>query len=315
MAEAAAAATAMAAAAAAMAAAATKDAKPADGKAKRPAAVPFQSRVVELTTGTADWQMPRSYGKHSAGKAPLCKEHEELGWIKASEGSWLGSNKSDWPPGTTEFTITFDVTSPENAHFELQYAADNKVEGVTLNSRSLSVPSTYGQDYKTLSKLAVQTGSGLFKKGPNTLSVQVSNNGHADNPMGFYARGSLVEDEMVEGEREEGHKEKEATRKAGATQTGGTQTADGEVLRRPAVHRDRAWEKLWKGAVGEAKRDSDRLSTDWLASSIATDRSQALRLQDSVTSRIGPTRTRTRTRALALALALALTLTLTLTLP
>ena len=236
MAEAAAAATAMAAAAAAMAAAATTDAKPADGKAKRPAAVPFQSRVVELTTGTADWQMPRSYGKHSAGKAPLCKEHEELGWIKASEGSWLGSNKSDWPPGTTEFTITFDVTSPENAHFELQYAADNKVEGVTLNSRSLSVPSTYGQDYKTLSKLAVQTGSGLFKKGPNTLSVQVSNNGHAENPMGFYARGSLVEDEVAEGEREEPHREneKEATRKAGTTQT-----SDGEVLRRPVVVRVR----------------------------------------------------------------------------
>ena len=62
-----------------MAAAATaaRDAKPADDKDKRPAAVPFQSRVVELTTGTADWQMPRSYGKHSAGKAPRC-------WSKVS---------------------------------------------------------------------------------------------------------------------------------------------------------------------------------------------------------------------------------------
>ena len=172
-----------------MAAAAAMAAKPADDKAKRPAAVPFQSRVVELTTGTADWQMPRSYGKHSAGKAPLCKENEELGWIKAAEGSWLGSNKSDWPPGSTDFTITFDVTSPDNAHFELQYAADNKVEGATLNGRALSVAATYGQDYKTLSKLSVETGKGLFKKGANTLSVQVANNGHADNPMGFYARG------------------------------------------------------------------------------------------------------------------------------
>ena len=65
-------------------------------------------------------------------QAPLCKENEELGWLKAAEGSWLGSNKSDWPPGTADFTITFDVTSPDNAHFELQYAADNKVEGATL---------------------------------------------------------------------------------------------------------------------------------------------------------------------------------------
>ena len=168
---------------------AAKNAKPAADKDKRPVAVPFQSRVVELTTGTADWQMPRSYGKHSAGKAPLCKENEELGWLKAAEGSWLGSNKSDWPPGSTDFTLTFDVASPDNAHFELQYAADNKVEGASLNGRALSVASTYGQDYKTLSKLAAVTGKGLFKKGANTLSVQVANNGHADNPLGFYARG------------------------------------------------------------------------------------------------------------------------------
>ena len=66
-------------------------------------------------------------------QAPLCKENEELGWLKAAEGSWLGSNKSDWPPGTADFTITFDVTSPDNAHFELQYAADNKVEGANPN--------------------------------------------------------------------------------------------------------------------------------------------------------------------------------------
>ena len=146
-------------------------------------------RTTSLTTGSADWQMPRAYGKHSAGKAPTCTENKEQGWIKAAEGSWLGSSKSDWPPGSADFTITFDVTWPDRAHFELQYAADDKIASATLNGKALSVPSTYGQDYKSLSKLMAEAGKGLFKKGANTLSVELANNGHADNPMGFYARG------------------------------------------------------------------------------------------------------------------------------
>ena len=151
------------------------------------------SKATSLTTGTADWQMPRAHGKHSAGKAPTCKENEVLGWIKASEGSWLGSSNDDWPPGSTDFTLTFDVTSPDVAHFKLQYAADNKLESATLNGKAISVPSADSASYKSLSTLTAEAGKKLFRKGANTLSIQVSNSGRSDNPMGFYARGSVVE--------------------------------------------------------------------------------------------------------------------------
>ena len=73
-----------------------------------------------LTTGKANWQLKEKRGKYDAGTAPTTEPQETLGWIRPSEGSWLGSKENDWPPGSTEFMTTFNVVNPEKANFELE---------------------------------------------------------------------------------------------------------------------------------------------------------------------------------------------------
>ena len=142
-----------------------------------------------LTTGAAEWRLTGTRGTHIAGKAPVCDPHPA--WIKpADQGKWLGSAKSDWPSGITEFSLTFQVTAPQIAHFDLVYAVDSKLESATLNGQPLAIDAQKGSN--ALSVLKALPLNDLFRLGPNVLVVRVLTAGQSDSPMGFYAEGSAI---------------------------------------------------------------------------------------------------------------------------
>ena len=142
-----------------------------------------------LTTGAAEWRLTRTRGTHLAGKAPACDPHPA--WIKpAGQGKWLGSAKSDWPSGITEFSLTFQVTAPQIATFDLVYAVDSKLESATLNGQPLAIDAQKGSN--ALSVLKVRPLNDLFQLGPNVLVVRVLTAGQSDRPMGFYAEGFAI---------------------------------------------------------------------------------------------------------------------------
>ena len=147
-----------------------------------------------LTTGAAEWRLTGTRGTHIAGKAPACDPHPN--WITpAGQGKWLGSAKSNWPVGITEFSLAFQVTDPQIAHFELVYAVDNKLESVTLNGKPLAIDDQKG--FKALSVLKAPPLSNLFQLGPNVLVVRVlttvkAREAGGDSEMGFYAEGTAI---------------------------------------------------------------------------------------------------------------------------
>ena len=83
-----------------------------------------------MSTGVAAWRMPKKRGKYHAGAAPKTAPHPL--WHKPDHGSWIGSAKEDWPAGATEFTVSFEVHDPSQAHFALQHSADSKVASASL---------------------------------------------------------------------------------------------------------------------------------------------------------------------------------------
>jgi len=142
-----------------------------------------------LTTGAAEWRLTGTRGTHVAGKAPACDPHPD--WIKPTgQGKWLGSAKRDWPSGITELSLTFQVTAPQIAHFDLRYAADSKLESATLNGQPLPVDAQKGAS--ALSVLKAPPHKDLFRLGPNVLTVRVLTAGFSNRPMGFYAEGLAI---------------------------------------------------------------------------------------------------------------------------
>ena len=142
-----------------------------------------------LTTGAAEWRLTGTRGTHIAGQAPACDPHQA--WVKpAGQGKWLGSAKSDWPSGITEFSLTFQVTAPQIAHFDLVYAVDGKIESATLNGKPLAIDAQKGSN--ALSVLKALPLNDLFRLGPNVLAVRVLTAGRSDRPMGFYAEGYAI---------------------------------------------------------------------------------------------------------------------------
>ena len=142
-----------------------------------------------LTTGAAEWRLTGTRGTHVAGKAPACDPHPD--WIKPTgQGKWLGSAKRDWPSGITELSLTFQVTAPQIAHFDLRYAADSKLESATLNGQPLAVDAQKGAS--ALSVLKAPPHKDLFRLGPNVLTVRVLTAGFSNRPMGFYAEGLAI---------------------------------------------------------------------------------------------------------------------------
>ena len=86
--------------------------------------------------------MPKKRGKYHAGAAPKTAPHPL--WHKPDHGSWIGSAKEDWPAGATEFTVSFEVHDPSQAHFALQHSADSKVASASLNGKPLAVGRNLG---------------------------------------------------------------------------------------------------------------------------------------------------------------------------
>ena len=157
---------------------------------RKPAAAAAPA-AVDLTTGVAAWKLKSRQARPPVRAAPTTAPH--AAWFRPASGSWLGSARADWPAGTSEFMVSFDVPQPAQAHFALQYAADNSVRSASLNSKPLSIGCSAG--FKTCGGEAVITapqGQGLFVKGQNTLSVILDNGGSTPNPAGLYVRGSAV---------------------------------------------------------------------------------------------------------------------------
>ena len=160
--------------------------------------------------------MPKRHGKHHAGAAPKTAPHPL--WYKPSVGAWLGSAKDDWPGGPTEFTVTFHVPGPAQAHFALQYTADHKVSGASLNGKPLAVGRNQGfAKFGGDMTIVAPQGKGLFVQGKNTLSIVLEGgaapapgsgksfnhgSGHLSlhqtdkhvhhSPAGLYVRGEVV---------------------------------------------------------------------------------------------------------------------------
>ena len=146
---------------------------------------------VDLSTGVADWRLPKQHGKYPVGKAPTTGPHSL--WTKPSHpAKWLGSSSSDWPPGDTSFEVSFEVHQPDAARLELLYAVDNSLKGATLNGKAIDIGKS--QSFKTLGGASTIRASGAaeFRHGINTLRVTVGNSGKEPNPMGFLCTGSVV---------------------------------------------------------------------------------------------------------------------------
>ena len=146
------------------------------------------AQTFNLTTGVAPWVLAATHGRFKAGRAPTCGGHAL--WYKAqAPARWLGSDKNDWPPGDTTFELSFEVSDPSAAHFELPYCVDNSVKLATLNGRPIDHGTSQAfQKFGGASTIRA-SGASVFVLGSNVLRVTIANGGTSPNPMGFYAKG------------------------------------------------------------------------------------------------------------------------------
>ena len=86
----------------------------------------------------------------------------------------------------------FQVTAPQVASLNLAFAADDQLQGISLNRKTLPVevnptpPASYG---KLEGRIKVDAGSSFFMRGTNTLRVNVLN---VRGAYGFYAKGTAI---------------------------------------------------------------------------------------------------------------------------
>jgi hypothetical protein len=133
---------------------------------------------IELTTGVAGW----------AGAAATSSDPH---WAAVSAGSWIGDSDPDRAPSLLVASVSFDLTEPSCASFDLALAADGRVRAATLNGRALVVPShshrvTTSQAGRA--GLVAARGSGLFAHGRNSLVLTVANDAGA---LGLYVAGDV----------------------------------------------------------------------------------------------------------------------------
>ena len=146
------------------------------------------AQTVNLSTGVAPWVLTATHGRFQAGRAPTCGGHNL--WYKAqAPAKWLGSDKNDWPPGDSTFELSFEVSDPDAAHFELPYSVDNSVKMATLNGRAIDFGTSLGMQKFGGASTIRASGASAFVLGTNVLRVTIANGGTAPNPMGFYAKG------------------------------------------------------------------------------------------------------------------------------
>ena len=88
-------------------------------------------------------------------------------------------------------SVSFEISEPSCASFDLSFAADRQVVSAQLNGRPLTVPShgflrTTAQEGKP--GLRAERGVGLFAHGRNNLVVYVENDAGA---LGLYVSGNV----------------------------------------------------------------------------------------------------------------------------
>ena len=131
---------------------------------------------VDLTTGVAQW----------VGAAALLRKPS---WAQVHHGSWIGS-----PHPARQLvvaSVSFEVTEPACASFELSFAIDGRVLSAELNGRPLQVPPHgYRQTTEDAGSegLVAQRGQAAFALGTNSLVLSVAR-GAGD--IGLYVSGAV----------------------------------------------------------------------------------------------------------------------------
>ena len=110
--------------------------------------------TVDLTTGVGVWD----------GAPPAATVQ---GWLAPSKGHWIGLHAE-----VLVVRTSFEITEPACASFELDVAAADRVTSAEVNGHPLPVPSAQGP--ASLSRLSVARGKGFFKRGINTLVLNVA---------------------------------------------------------------------------------------------------------------------------------------------
>ena len=134
--------------------------------------------LIELTTGIAGW---------TGAGATVPDPH----WAPVYWGKWIGDGNPETAQGLLIASVSFRVSEPACASFNLALAADGKVQSAQLNGRPLAVPS---HTHRTTTSLAgsaglvAARGIGNFVSGINTLVLTVVNDAGA---LGLYVQGSV----------------------------------------------------------------------------------------------------------------------------
>jgi hypothetical protein len=134
--------------------------------------------LIELTTGIAGW---------TGAGATVPDPH----WAPVYWGKWIGDGNPETAQGLLIASVSFRISEPACASFNLALAADGKVQSAQLNGRPLAVPS---HTHRTTTSLAgtaglvAARGIGNFVSGINTLVLTVVNDAGA---LGLYVQGSV----------------------------------------------------------------------------------------------------------------------------
>jgi hypothetical protein len=133
--------------------------------------------AIDLTTGIAPWS---GVGLIAAA---------QQGWAHIEHGHWIGSTKAASEPKLLVASVTFPISEPNCASFQLAIAAEGKIHSATLNGYPLVVP-PHSHRVTTAQAgsegLDAKRGSNLFKMGSNTLVVTVSSDVAV---LGLYVSG------------------------------------------------------------------------------------------------------------------------------
>ena len=132
---------------------------------------------VELTTGVARW----------VGAAVTSVQPH---WAHIIDGSWIGIS-SQAPPSFLVASVSFEITEPACAAFDLAFAADGRVLSAELNGRPIAVPD-HGYRQTTADAgtqgLVAERGASLFTTGTNSLLLSISRD---SGTIGLYVRGAV----------------------------------------------------------------------------------------------------------------------------
>ena len=110
--------------------------------------------TVDLTSGVCVWD----------GAQPAIPGQ---GWYAPIKGHWLGLHDE-----VLVVRTSFEINEPACASFTLDVAAAHRVTTAEVNGHPLPVPSAQGP--ARLSRFSAARGKGFFKRGINTLVLNVA---------------------------------------------------------------------------------------------------------------------------------------------